>query len=96
MPERCVAEGRGERGCDSDEEDRWNDCAGWEDWSNVTTCSAGGDGYGRRGEVEVGVACKRGKCGLDCVEDDGEVECLGSVGRAICRCRDAFLEKCPG
>ena len=94
--ERSVAKGRGERGCDGDEEDGWDDGARGKDWSDVAARLAGGAGRGRGGEVEVGVACERGEGGLDRIEDDGKVERFGSVGWAVCRCRYAFLEEGPG
>ena len=99
MLERCVAEWGGERGCDGNEEDWRDDGARREDWSDVAARSAGSVCRSGGGDVEVGVACERGECGLEAATDvvragdesfpfdDGEI---GDGGGALEKMLPAF------
>ena len=63
MGERCVAEGRGQRGSDGNQDQRHKDaCRGEDGW-----CAGRGTGGGKK----VHVAGKGSETGLDGVEEDG-------------------------
>lgn len=88
VSEGGIAEGRGKRGSDGDENQGEDDGAGGED--------RGGAAGSRGGFEEVDVAGQSSQGGLDRVEEDRVGEFFRRRWRTVGGCCDAFLQKRPG